>query len=136
MITTEKRAELVKAAQAVYPKAYARYSNYFVGAALLAEDGRVFTGVNVENAVYPLTICAERSAVVKAVSEGARSFQAIAVVTRDGGFPCGSCRQVLAEFGLDIEVSVADLDGNIVKTAIVAELLPDSLGEENLEQTG
>jgi cytidine deaminase len=136
MITAEKRSELIEIAQTAYPNAYARYSNYSVGAALLAEDGRVFTGVNVENAVYPLTICAERAAVFNAVSEGARKFQAIAVVTEDGGFPCGSCRQVLAEFGLDIEVVVADLDGNIKKIATVAELLPDSFGVQNLKKTG
>lgn len=136
MTMTEQRTALVNAAIKAFKIAYAPYSEYPVGAALLAADGRVFPGVNVENAVYPLTICAERSAVVSAVSQGVRDFEAIAVVTRDGGFPCGSCRQVLAEFGLEIEVIVADLDGRVSKTATVAELLPDSFGAENLKKAG
>ena len=136
MITAEQRRSLVEAAQTANKHAYAPYSEYAVSAALLAEDGQVFTGVNVENAVYPLTICAERSAVVSAVSQGVRDFQAIAVVTRDGGFPCGSCRQVLAEFGLEIEVIIANLEGEVQKTAAVAELLPYSFGAENLKKAG
>src|SRR4029079_3524178 len=80
--------------------AYAPYSKYFVGAALLTASGRVYDGVNVENAAYPDSLCAERTAVFKAVSEGEREFVAIAVSSKGGGTPCGSCRQVLSEFGL------------------------------------
>ena len=111
--------------------AYAPYSNYKVGAALLAESGQVYTGCNVENAVYPLTICAERVAVVKAVSEGERSFIAIAVASENGGSPCGSCRQVLREFGKKTAVLIADATGDYRETR-VADLLPDSFSAKDL----
>ena len=111
--------------------AYAPYSSYAVGAALLGKSGRVYTGCNVENAVYPLTICAERAALFKAVSEGERDFEAIAVVTSNGGTPCGSCRQVLAEFGLEIRVLVATPDG-LVDSRRVADLLPDAFSPHDL----
>ena len=86
-----------------------------MGAALLGRSGQVYTGCNVENAAYPLTTCAERTAVVKAVSEGEREFEAIAVVTATGATPCGACRQILREFspGGDLRVIVADLEGNV-----------------------
>jgi len=102
--------ELVAQAQAARQRAYAPYSNFGVGAALLTRDGRVFTGCNVENASYGLTVCAERIAVFKAVSEGCHDFAAIAVVSDTGATPCGACRQVLVEFGVD-QVIVAYADG-------------------------
>ena len=106
--------------------AYAPYSNFRVGAALLTEDGRVFTGVNVENATYGATICAERTAIVKAVSEGASGFVKIAVASSGGkAMPCGICRQVLAEFARDIEVLTGD-DAEHVEQYRLAELLPYS----------
>ena len=123
--------ELIAMAARARDNAYAPYSRYAVGAALLARSGRVYTGCNVENAVYPLVICAERTAVVKAVSEGEREFEAIAVVTANGGMPCGSCRQVLAEFGLDIRVLVAMPEG-LVAEKTVADLLPQAFGAEDL----
>src|SRR5207253_3109367 len=101
ILTDDKRRELISAAQTAQQMAYAPYSHYLVGAALLADDGengeggKIYTGCNIENAAYPSTICAERVAVTKAVSEGSRSFTAIAVVTANGGFPCGTCRQVI-----------------------------------------
>ena len=107
-LTDKKRKQLISAASQVRARAYAPYSNYQVGAALLTKSGKIFTGVNVENAAYPDSICAERSAVFNAISAGELEFEAIAVVTRNGGTPCGSCRQVLAEFGLDIKVLLAD----------------------------
>jgi cytidine deaminase len=132
MTTEFDRQALVARAIEARRNAYAPYSGYMVGAALLAESGRVYTGGNVENAVYPLTICAERAAVACAVSEGEREFVALAVATENAGPPCGSCRQVLREFGEDIVVLIADLVGNFRETT-VADLLPDSFSAEDLE---
>ncbi|HID88269.1 MAG TPA: cytidine deaminase, partial [Anaerolineae bacterium] len=115
---------LIEQAQAARGRAYAPYSNYQVGAALLGKSGTIYTGCNVENAVYPLGLCAERVAIAKAVSEGERVFIALAVVTENGGTPCGACRQTLREFGKDIVVLIADTSGNYRETT-VAELLPD-----------
>jgi cytidine deaminase len=128
---TFERDSLIAQAQSARENAYAPYSGYSVGAALLTRSGRVYTGGNVENAVYPLTICAERTAVVKAVSEGERDFIAIAVVTENGGSPCGACRQTLREFGGDIVVVIADTSGEYRETTI-AELLPDSFSSTDL----
>jgi len=118
------RQQLVETAVQARRWAYAPYSHYPVGAALLTESGKIYDGVNVENAAYPTTMCAERVAVFKAVSEGERSFAAIAVVTANGGTPCGSCRQVLAEFGVDTLVIIADAEGRVLQELSVAELLP------------
>jgi cytidine deaminase len=123
--------ELIALALKARAHAYASYSQYAVGAALLGKTGKVYTGCNVENAVYSLTICAERAAVFKAVSEGEREFEAIAVVTANGGTPCGPCRQVLAEFGPDIRVLVATPEG-LISTKTVSELLPDLFGAQDL----
>jgi cytidine deaminase len=127
------RKGLVAQAMRARERAYAPYSNYKVGAALLSASGRVYTGCNVENAVYPLCTCAERTAVVRAVSEGEREFVALAVATENGGSPCGSCRQVLREFGLDIVVLIADAAGTYRETT-VAELLPDSFSAASLDE--
>ena len=112
--------------------AYAPYSNYPVGAALRTKTGRIYTGVNIENAAYPHTMCAERVAIFKAVSEGETEFEMIAVVTNNGGSPCGGCRQVLAEFGLDTIVLFADGDGNLKKELTVSELLPEAFTPAHL----
>ena len=133
-LTDEKRQELIQAAKQVRTKAYAPYSNYQVGAALLTKTGKVFLGVNVENAAYPDTICAERSAVVSAVSAGERDFEAIAVATSNGGTPCGSCRQVLSEFGLDIEVLLVDENGDLIQQNTVRELLPGAFQPHDLSE--
>ncbi|MDH7490027.1 MAG: cytidine deaminase [Anaerolineae bacterium] len=115
--------DLVRAALEAREKAYAPYSEYRVGAALITRSGRVYTGANVENASYGLSVCAERVAAFKAVSEGDREFEAIAVATGNGVLPCGACRQVLAEFGPDMRVIVADSEGNM-RTYRLSELLP------------
>jgi cytidine deaminase len=128
------REELVAQAMEARKYAYAPYSGYTVGAALLSKSGKVYTGSNVENAVYPLCTCAERTAVVKAVSEGEKEFQALAVATQNGGAPCGSCRQVLREFGEDIVVLIANGTGAYCET-MVAELLPGSFSAEDLSTT-
>jgi len=108
-------------------RAYAPYSRYPVGAALRTKSGKMFTGVNVENAAYPTTMCAERTAVFKAVSEGEREFDVIAVVTSNGGSPCGSCRQVLAEFGLDTIVLIANTEGRRSNQSIFDSLFAGNL---------
>ena len=128
MITDE---ELVALAVKARREAYAPYSNYLVGAALLGKSGKVYTGCNIENAAYSLTICAERTAVAKAVSEGEREFVAIAVVTANGGTPCGACRQVLAEFGLDTRVLIAT-PKRLIREETVSSLLPGAFGAQNL----
>ena len=125
------RDVLLQQASEVRENAYAPYSDYAVGAALLGASGRIYTGCNVENAVYPETICAERTAVVKAVSEGEQDFIAIAVITRDGGSPCGACRQVLNEFAPDMVVYIADQRGQVRETT-AGDLLPDHFGPDNL----
>ena len=123
-ITIDQRNQLIAQAIQIRERAYAPYSGYAVGAALLTENGKIFTGVNVENAAYPASICAERTAVFKAVSEGEKAFIAIAVATENAGSPCGSCRQVLSEFGLDMLVYMVDPEGNIREEATVQKLLP------------
>ncbi|MEJ2446770.1 MAG: cytidine deaminase [Anaerolineales bacterium] len=133
-LTDEQRQELIDLACEVKSKAYAPYSNYQVGAALLTDSGKIYTGVNVENAAYPDSICAERAAVFSAISAGEREFAAIAVATRNGGTPCGSCRQVLSEFGLDIEVLLIDENGTLVRQNTVRELLPGAFLPADLKE--
>ena len=133
-LTSQEKQSLIELANEARRCAYAPYSNYAVGAALRTKTGRVFTGVNVENAAYPTTICAERVAVFKAVSEGEREFEVIAVVTDNGGSPCGSCRQVLAEFGLDTLVLIADGTAKLIHTTTVAKLLPRAFTPEHLSR--
>jgi cytidine deaminase len=128
----QEKQSLVELANEARRRAYAPYSNYKVGAALRTKSGRVFTGVNVENAAYPDSLCAERTAVFKAVSEGEREFEIIAIVNDNGGSPCGSCRQVLAEFGLDTQVIVAEGHGKVVMETTVGELLPDAFQPKHL----
>lgn len=123
-LNDEIRRRLIAAAQDVRKHAYAPYSNYRVGAALLTADGTIFTGCNVENSSYSPSICAERTAVVKAVSEGVRTFAAIAVVTPNGVSPCGVCRQVLYEFAPDLIVIMADASGKVRAEMSLRDLLP------------
>jgi cytidine deaminase len=126
-----KDQELIALATEARRKAYAPYSHYLVGAALLTASGKVYTGANVENASYGLAICAERTAAVKAVSDGERDLVAIAVVTENGGSPCGACRQVLNEFGPDMRVLIADVAGKY-QALRLSELLPASFGPAQL----
>jgi cytidine deaminase len=132
MITAKQRQELVRRALEVRRLAYAPYSKYQVGAALLTATGRYFDGVNIENAAYPTTICAERVAIFKAVSEGERKFAALAVATENGGTPCGSCRQVMAEFDLDMLVLVINGAGDVVQESLVRDLLPGAFTPSSL----
>ncbi|MBK8989010.1 MAG: cytidine deaminase [Chloroflexi bacterium] len=132
MISPELRDKLIQAAREVRQNAYAPYSRYRVGAAILLADGRIYTGVNVENASYGLSICAERTAVFKMVSEGRGEIVAVAVCTANAGSPCGACRQVLAEFADDVPVWLVDDKGNGRDTTLYT-LLPDHFGPEHLE---
>ena len=124
--------DLIQAAIIASQNAYIPYSDYAVGAALLGVDGAVYSGCNVENAGYTPTICAERTALVKAISEGQRDFAAIAVVTRDGGSPCGVCRQALFEFSPGMTVLMADLKGRLHQRVTLRDLLPFGFGPANL----
>ncbi|HVM71687.1 MAG TPA: cytidine deaminase [Anaerolineales bacterium] len=131
-LSDEERRLLIELAIEARRRAYAPYSNYQVGAAVRTKNGRIFTGCNVENAAYPAGMCAERVAIFKAVSEGEREFEVIAVVTSNGGSPCGGCRQVLAEFGLDTLVLIADTSGQLVQETSVAGLLPGAFTPKDL----
>jgi cytidine deaminase len=124
--------ELLALANAARAHAYAPYSGYRVGAALLAKSGKIYLGVNVENAAYPTSMCAERVALFKAVSEGERDFEAIAIATENGGSPCGACRQALSEFGLDLRVFIGNGQGEILEETTLRALLPGAFGPEDL----
>jgi len=123
---------LVALAREAQAKAYAPYSGYRVGAALEADDGRLFSGCNVENASYGLSICAERAAVAAAVSQGATRYRRLVVVTDSDppASPCGACRQVLAEFGLDLEILAVGPTGE--HSWHLGALLPDAFVSERL----
>ncbi len=133
-LTADLKRDLIERARQARSAAYAPYSGYPVGAALLTASGKVYTGVNVENSAYPTGICAERSAVFHAVGCGERVFRAMAVVTENGGSPCGSCRQVLSEFGPEMLILIADRNGKLVRQAKLSQLLPDAFGPEHLKK--
>ena len=121
-------AEAIKAAK----YAYAPYSNYKVGVALLTNNGKIYRGCNVENAAYRPSICAEQTAIVKAISEGDKQFRAMAVATKNRVTPCGVCRQVIREFAPTLPIIITDMDGN-AQILNLTDLLPHSFGPENLE---
>ncbi len=132
-LDSRTQEELVRQAREARGRAYAPYSNYAVGAALLGKSGKVYTGCNVENSSFGLTVCAERTAVVKAVSEGEKEFEAIAVVTSNGGSPCGACRQVLYEFAPpSAPVIIANGEGRILRVSRIGDLLADGFGPGSL----
>ena len=111
---------LIQAAVDAREQAYAKYSDYQVGAALLCDAGEIITGCNVENASYGLTICAERVAIFNAISQGLRKFTGLAIATADGGPPCGACRQVMSEFSKDLPILLvaADRSNEVVATSL------------------
>jgi cytidine deaminase len=131
-INEEQKQALIQAAISVRHWAYVPYSHYPVGAAVLTSSGKIYDGINVESAAFPTTMCAERVAIFKAVSEGEREFDAIAVVTENAGSPCGACRQVMAEFGLETLVLIADTSGNVRVETSVSELLPGAFTPKDL----
>jgi len=128
----ESKISLIKIANQSRKWAHVPYSNYRVGAAVLTESGKIYDGVNIENAAFPVTICAERVAIFKAVSNGETDLKAIAVVTKNGGMPCGSCRQVMAEFNPDLLVIVADENEKIVAEKRLSDLLPGAFRSDSL----
>lgn len=131
----ELKQALIEQACLYQKRAYIPYSNYAVGAAVLMEDDQIYGGANIENSAYPSGLCAERVAIFKAVSEGNRQIKAIAVVTCNGGSPCGACRQVMREFAsLDMPVILADEQGEIVFESTMDGILPRSFGPEDLEK--
>ena len=124
---------MVPVAREYQKQAYAPYSGYLVGAAVLAEDGKVYGGNNIENSAYPSGLCAERVAIFKAVSEGNRGILAVCVVTKNAGSPCGACRQVMREFAsLDMPIFIANEQGEIVWETSMDGILPRSFGPESL----
>jgi cytidine deaminase len=133
-LSDDERHLLIDLAKEARRRAYAPYSNYPVGAVLRTRSGKMFTGCNVENAAYPTSMCAERTAIFKAVSEGEKEFDVIAVVTPNGGTPCGSCRQVMSEFGLETLVLIADAEGRLVLETTVAGLLPEAFSPKDLKK--
>lgn len=130
---TQEQQNLVNEAVNAMEMAYAPYSKYHVGAAIRANDGQVYSGFNIENASYGLTICAERTALFKGITSNRKDFKEIAVVTQNGGMPCGACRQTLNEFSPNILVIVSNKDKTKISMKKLSELLPDSFGPKQLE---
>ncbi|MBU1035561.1 cytidine deaminase [bacterium] len=129
----EEFKKLIKEAEKARKRAYTPYSKFQVGAAVLCADGKIFSGCNIENASFGLTVCAERVAIFKAISEGSTKFEAIAVIgdTDKPCSPCGACRQVISEFSEDIPLIMANLKGD-VKIKKIKELLPEAFGKNDL----
>ncbi len=134
MSKTVSKDELVAAAIQAREKSIAPYSQYRVGAALLTASGDIISAGNIESSTYGLTLCAERVAMFSALADGYRQFQAIAIATRNGGSPCGACRQILWEFAGDIPVHLVDNDHN-GETKQLSELLPQPFDNSKLSDT-
>lgn len=133
MFSEEIIQDLISRAIAARQRADVPYSGFPVGAALLTKSGQIYTGCNIENASYGMTVCAERVAILKAVSEGETEFVLLAVATEIGASPCGACRQVMVEFAPDMPVLIADLAGNST-TLSVAQLLPLAFLPQHLQE--
>lgn len=131
-LTSEQTNRLIRAATEGRDQAYAPHSHFYVGAAIMAGDGEIFVGCNVENASYSLTLCAERVAASVAVAAGHRSWKAIAIASLGGVMPCGACRQFLAEFNTDLTVIVVDVLDGKRKCCRLSRLLPDAFDGADL----
>ena len=133
-INYQKKKDLLDLAKRASLMAYAPYSNFPVGAALISKTGKFFTGCNVENASYGLSLCAERNALASMINSGEKTFYAIAIFAQKSSncYPCGACRQWLYEFAPDAMVITEDLNGEIV-TSSVKSLIPFAFGPENLD---
>lgn len=132
MISIDKQKELVNAAMNIRKNAYAPYSNFHVAAALLCTDGEIITGINVESSSYGLSVCAERNTIATAVGKGKKDFEALAVVSRQGVSPCGACRQVIYDICGNIDIVLADEQGEIQDTLKMVDLLPRAFGQKDL----
>lgn len=132
MSGSEEKA-LIEAAREVRERAHAPYSKFKVGAALFSRNGRIFTGCNVENASYGLTLCAERAALVSAVSGGEREFEALAICAPGAPAPCGACRQVLNEFGPELMILMANSSNHETARTHLSTLLPEAFQQDSLD---
>ncbi len=133
-LTDDMRHHLIDKAVEARMQAYVPYSEYPVGAAVLTASGDIYTGCNIEIASYGATVCGERTAVFKAVSEGQRNIRVVVVVTSNGAAPCGICRQVLYEFGPEMTVITADLEGTVTWEGPLSDLLPLGFGPQKLAE--
>lgn len=124
--------KIIQAALEVRENAYAKYSKFYVGAAVLTGSGKIFRGCNVENASFSLTLCAERNALTSAIASGEQSFTHLVVASENGVSPCGACRQVIWELCGDIPVTIVDAQGNSRETSSKA-LLPEAFDEHDLD---
>ncbi|MEM6365684.1 MAG: cytidine deaminase [Planctomycetota bacterium] len=132
VVSEDQKRRLVESAITARDHAYAPHSHFYVGAALLLADGRIIQGCNVENASYSLTQCAERTAACSAVASGYRSFLAVAVASVGGVMPCGACRQVLAEFGMNLIIITIDVIDGSQQTTTLAKLLPEAFSPSDI----
>ncbi len=132
-LTDEQRQDLINAAIAVRRNAHSPYSNFPVGAAVIVDDGEIFSGCNVENVSFGLTNCAERTAVFAAVAAGQKELVGLAVATAGGHTPCGACRQVLSEFADDLLILIVDAESQaVVNEVTLSQLLPDRFSRTSL----
>lgn len=133
MLTNDKKQELINKAVEARKNSYSPYSHFAVGAAVLAENGQIYTGANIENAAYPSSLCAERVAIHSAIAHGNRKIEAVAVVSAHAVSPCGACRQVMREFGADeMPLLIADGNGTLAEETTLAAMLPRSFGPNEL----
>lgn len=135
IIDPSTQNELIAAARTIRERAYVPYSHFKVGAAILGQSGTIYTGVNVENASYGLTVCAERNAIGSMVQAGETAIAAAAVVSSNGVTPCGACRQVLREFGTDFPIFIVNEADGARRRLMMSELLPDSFDSRHLPET-
>lgn len=131
-IDPSTKNELIAAARKIRDRAYVPYSHFKVGAAILSSSGAIYTGINIENASYGLTVCAERNAIAGMIKEGDQHIKAVAVASSNGVTPCGACRQVLREFGSDFPVWIVDEGSDTVRQTDMGTLLPDSFDASQL----
>ncbi|MDZ7796599.1 MAG: cytidine deaminase [Candidatus Marinimicrobia bacterium] len=133
MINKNKQKELVAAAKEVRRNAHAPYSAFHVGASLLTEENEIISGVNVESSSYGLSVCAERNAIASATAKGKDTFLALAIVSKGAVTPCGACRQVIYDICGNIDIILADEEGNIREVTNIKTLLPEAFGDKDLE---